>query len=294
VPALLRQAGFRQHVTGGSLSARRESLLKEVGGLLEREIDAARALASRKPRTWGKAYADGGASGLAEEICDRSSVREVLEEINKAHRGVYDPGSAAAEALVTIVALVVPFLFGREVLGVALETRAVVLQLPLAIATPAEWVMADLDWRPFGFDPPTSEHEHPPAKNRVVWQRLETGIDPEKSWTFKDFVIHLANQFLATDVRNELLRNQNPEAVFLERATYLVNRRLARLAREVDHPARHYLVYHRQLGEKYSQFFLRVKKSLPELALVELTGGNLEVEDELCQLLAELLSRRSP
>lgn len=266
-------------------SDRWEQLRSEARDLLSGDRDAAEAVAVQKDG-WRQVFAENGSEGLADEICARGRVDEVLSAMHKAHHTLLaKERRGSAGTIERVLALIVPVLFDRN-LVYSLPGPGAILEVPVATRTVAEIVMAGVDARGYRYRPMEGVRSYPEPIASVAGFP-EPGIDFHGDRAFKDFVDHLAGAFLPEEDRQALKGRQEEERYGA--LLRLLNDDLEYRAQDhVDGLHRYFLFDGRFAGD-HAPFLAHVRRSLPALRLVELTGDDLPGERRLCRPLRDLL-----
>ena len=265
-----------------------EKLLAGACELLAGNRDAAAALAEQHA-AWKRVFADGGGGALAAELTQRSSVDEVLIAVHKAHRASLGRPEVA-HTLEQLLALIVPVLYDRQLAWtLPREAGGILLQVPVATATIAEIVMAGLDGRGYRYRPLRDARSFPEGLASVP-QVPEPGIDFAGDRAFQDFLGHLAAELVAEEDRRGVRRSDIPQERRDEVLASLVDDELRWQAQDGD-GLRRYFLFDSRFARDHGSVLVRLRRSLPSLRLLELTGGDLAGERRLCRPLRDLLYR---
>ncbi len=281
---LLAEVGFAEAV-GFEAAAKWEKQLDEIRKLLDTDRAAATALAEQRPE-WRQAAAEGGARSLAAALGE-TAVHDVLLAGHLAHRTLGEQAAAEAAGTVeAVLAHVVPVIYDRQfVYSLPGEPGGVMLQVPVATPTVAEFVMAATDGRAYRFDPSPDGKTYPVPK-AVVPKPPEQGIDFTGAGAFKDFVDHLASRFL--DEESRQLVQPLPDEQRYEQIAVMVDDDLEWQAGP-GLGLRHYFLFDSRFARRNEQLLVRLRNSLPALRLVELTSADVAGDRRLALPLRQLL-----
>lgn len=265
-----------------------EELLAEARALLAGNREAAKALAGLDP-SWNRAFASGGGAGLAGEITRSSSIDQVLIAVHQAHRSVAGQPEAA-RTLERLLALIVPVLYRRQLTwSLPGAPGGILMQIPVATATVAEMVMAGEGGRGYRFRPQRNDKSFPEGVASVAGFP-EPGIDFGGQRAFQDFIDHLAAELVAEEDRQGVLRRGASDEGRYQTLAELVDGELSWRAKAGD-GLRRYFLYDGRFARDHALVLERLRKALPSLCLLELTGGDLVGERQLCRPLRDLLYR---
>ena len=268
-------------------SDRWEHLLFEARNLLSRDREAATAVAALNDG-WRQVFAKDGSEGLADEICARGRVDEVLSAMDKAHHALLSRDRRESTSTIErVLALIVPVLFDRN-LVYSLPGGGEILRVPIATPTIAEIVMAGVGARAYRFRPQNDPYVDPEPVGSVAGFP-EPGIDLEGDRAFKDFVDHLANAFLTEQDRRAA--QDRPEEERYELLAQLLSDELKWRGEDHVEGLRRYFVFNSRFAREHAAFLAHVRDRLPSLELIELMGGDLRHEKNLCRPLASILAR---
>lgn len=231
---------------------------------------------------------------LVAAICERSSAEEALLGAYEAHVELLSQERAEpARTLERALARLAPALYDRQLGDQLLRTPGGrVLKVPVATSMIAEVVMARVDDRPYRFLKAEARGRFPEPFASVAMLPTER-IDPTKTGAFREFVDHLARVFVDESDRSPLQRPESPRPEserYAELAT-LVNDELEWRARPAVEGLRRYVLFDRDFARRQEAFLARVRKCLPALRLLALTGGDLVGERRLRRPLREVLYR---
>jgi hypothetical protein len=262
-------------------------LLGEVRQLLVDDDTAARALAAQR-QDWQLAFADSGCEGLVTAL-ERGMVDEVLLALHKAHGTLAKAGPVrSAKTVEKVLDLTIPVLYDRQlVYSPPGDAGGVVLRIPVATPTVAEIAMASVDGRALRYRPVRDPKVMPEPLAQVP-KTLETGIDYKGSRAFKDFVDHLASQFLDEEPRR--LLQHLPEERRYDQLAGLVNDEIEWQAGDGG-ILRHYFLFDSRFAQDHAPLLKRLRTSLPALRLLELTSDDVRSDRRLCLPLRDLLYR---
>lgn len=102
---------------------------------------------------------------------------------------------------------------------------------------------------------------------------------------------HPANLYFDEQDKREITANPLPGEEGLKQRAAVLNGQLEWLAEETDDPLRAYLIFDSAFATSHAPFLTQLRRHLPALPQLELVGGDLASERQLCRLLRDLLYR---
>jgi hypothetical protein len=276
---------------------RRDELSARVSAILRGAPPAAQAIAERK-EPWREAYAGVQPDRLAEKLLAEADVAETLTALLRAHGELWSrpeaAGRGAAEAIERILLTVGPLLVLRRVLHALPNAEgAVCLSLPVSTRSFAELAIAGYSGQPARWKPECLDE--PDGLGRIPLPG-EAGFDVTGEVAIGDYERHFRDSVLLPADRERLdrLRSRypnDPERVRTETFALTADE-LEFRATSAGAPLRSYLVYEREWANRNDVLLRDLRRKVPSIHYIELTGDDYRGERKIWRIFRELLTKK--